>query len=54
MGEPKRFPIRRFAPESERMIRRLTFAQLQEYRCDLNPDEDTFPEQNSDPTALAG
>ncbi|MEZ4836651.1 MAG: glycerophosphodiester phosphodiesterase family protein [Caldilineaceae bacterium] len=42
------------APESERMIRRLTFAQLQEYRCDLNPDEDTFPEQNSDPTALAG
>lgn len=42
------------APERERLIRQLTFAQLQEYRCDLNPDPDAFPDQNSEPTALAG
>ncbi|MBI1297933.1 hypothetical protein GC175_23615 [bacterium] len=42
------------APERERMIRQLTFAQIQEYRCDLNPDPGAFPDQNNEPTALAG
>ncbi len=42
------------APREELLIRRLTFAQLQEYRCDRNPDSRAFPEQNDQPTALAG
>jgi len=36
------------------MISNLTFAQLQAYRCDRNPDPDRFPDQNNAPTALAG
>lgn len=34
-------------------IRRLTLAQLQEYRCDRNPDPEAFPAQKNTPTALA-
>lgn len=40
--------------ESALAIRQLTLAQIQEYRCDLNPDQRNFPDQNSQPTALAG
>ena len=36
------------------MISQLTFEQIQAYRCDRNPDPDRFPEQNSNPTTLAG
>jgi glycerophosphoryl diester phosphodiesterase len=36
------------------MIRQLTFDQLQEYRCDRNPDPRLFPDQDREPTALAG
>ena len=36
------------------MISRLTFAQIQSYRCDRNPDAGAFPAQNNEPTALAG
>jgi glycerophosphoryl diester phosphodiesterase len=36
------------------MISKLTFEQLRAYRCDRNPDPDSFPEQNSDPTTLGG
>ena len=36
------------------MISQLTFEQVQAYRCDRNPDPDRFPEQNSNPTTLAG
>jgi glycerophosphoryl diester phosphodiesterase len=35
-------------------ISNLTFEQLQSYRCDRNPDPDRFPEQDNEPTALAG
>ncbi|KAA3658386.1 MAG: hypothetical protein DWQ04_25285 [Chloroflexi bacterium] len=36
------------------LISRLTFAQVQAYRCDRNPDPDRFPAQNNTPTPLAG
>ncbi len=36
------------------MLSQLTFEQVQAYRCDRNPDPDRFPEQNSNPTTLAG
>ncbi len=35
-------------------IRRLTYTQLQSYRCDQNPDVARFPEQNNEATPLAG
>lgn len=41
-------------PSSALMIRQLTFDQLQAYRCDRNPDPTLFPEQDREPTALAG
>lgn len=41
-------------PESQRLISRLPFAQLQKYRCDRNPDPARFPEQDNSPTSLAG
>lgn len=36
------------------LISRLTWEQVQAYRCDRNPDDDRFPEQDNSPTALAG
>jgi glycerophosphoryl diester phosphodiesterase len=36
------------------MISNLTFEQVQAYRCDRNPDFDKYPDQNPDPTPLAG
>lgn len=36
------------------MISQLTLAEVQAYRCDRNPDRGVFPEQNNDPTPLAG
>jgi glycerophosphoryl diester phosphodiesterase len=49
-------------PESESLvfgshpyqISSLTLAQVQSFQCNLNPDPSAFPEQNSDPTPLAG
>jgi glycerophosphoryl diester phosphodiesterase len=38
----------------ETMIRNLTIEQLANFQCDLNPDPERFPEQNAEPTALAG
>ena len=35
-------------------IARLTFADLQHYRCDVNPDPSRYPEQRAKPTELAG
>jgi glycerophosphoryl diester phosphodiesterase len=35
------------------MISNLTFEQLQAYRCDRNPDPNSFPDQNPEPTILA-
>ncbi|HEX6387019.1 MAG TPA: glycerophosphodiester phosphodiesterase family protein [Anaerolineae bacterium] len=32
----------------------LTFAQVQAYICDRNPDPDRFPSQDNNPTPLAG
>jgi len=34
-------------------ISRLTFEQVQKYRCDRNPDPRRFPDQDNGPTALA-
>jgi len=34
-------------------ISRLTFEQVQKYRCDHNPDPRRFPDQDNGPTALA-
>lgn len=42
------------SPEAGRRISALTFAQIQKYRCDRNPDPQKFPEQNAGPTVLAG
>ncbi len=36
------------------MISQLTLAQLQKYTCDRNPDRAKFPDQDSQPGALAG
>jgi glycerophosphoryl diester phosphodiesterase len=36
------------------LISQLTWEQIQAYRCDRNPDESQFPEQDNSPTALAG
>lgn len=36
------------------LISQLTFDRIKAYRCDRNPDPDAFPEQNNDPTPLAG
>ncbi|UCG23974.1 MAG: glycerophosphodiester phosphodiesterase [Chloroflexota bacterium] len=36
------------------MISNLTFEQLQTYRCDRNPEPDNYPDQNSEPTVMAG
>jgi len=36
------------------MFRNLTSAQLEAYRCDRNPDSDAYPNQNGEPTVLAG
>ena len=36
------------------LISNLTFAQVQAYRCNRNPDPDQFPAQSSTPTPLAG
>lgn len=47
-------PDARGVDESALMIRRLTFAQIQEYRCDRNPDPRLFPDQDRDATTLAG
>ncbi len=41
-------------PKSALRVRKLTFDQLNGYRCDRNPEPADFPEQNNDPTALAG
>lgn len=41
-------------PDAEPSISELTFAQLQAYRCDRNPDPDQFPEQDNGPSVLAG
>ncbi len=41
------------APSSAR-ISQMTLAQVQAYRCDQNPDRGAFPDQNANPTALAG
>jgi glycerophosphoryl diester phosphodiesterase len=39
---------------SKLTISNLLFEQLQAYRCDRNPDPDRFPEQDNEPTVLAG
>ncbi len=36
------------------LISQLTFDQIKAYRCDRNPNAEDFPEQNNDPTPLAG
>lgn len=36
------------------LISQLTLEQIKAYRCDRNPDAEAFPEQNNDPTPLAG
>ncbi len=36
------------------LISALTWEQMQAYRCDRNPEPRRFPQQNSDPTTLAG
>jgi glycerophosphoryl diester phosphodiesterase len=36
------------------MIRHLTLFQIQEYRCDRNPEPARFAEQDNEPTPLAG
>jgi glycerophosphoryl diester phosphodiesterase len=36
------------------LISALTWEQVQAYRCDRNPEPGRFPQQNSDPTTLAG
>lgn len=41
-------------PPAQLRVRSLTVAQLRQYRCHRNPDPDRFPQQNSQPTALAG
>ncbi len=35
-------------------ISQLTYEQLQAYRCDRNPSESKYPDQNNAPTPLAG
>jgi len=35
-------------------IRELQIDDLQYYQCDINPDPERFPEQDNDPTVLAG
>jgi glycerophosphoryl diester phosphodiesterase len=47
-------PEARGTATSALMIRQLTFEQLQQYRCDRNPDPRIFPDQDRDPTELAG
>lgn len=46
-------PDPEITPASARHISALTFAQLQKYRCDRNPDPKRFPQQSNAPTALA-
>ncbi|MEA3336193.1 MAG: glycerophosphodiester phosphodiesterase family protein [Chloroflexota bacterium] len=41
-------------PEIGSRISNLPFEQLQRFQCDRNPDSSDFPEQNNEPTALAG
>jgi glycerophosphoryl diester phosphodiesterase len=36
------------------LISQLSWEQIQAYRCDRNPDDNRFPEQDNSPTALAG
>ena len=40
--------------EEDLMIRSLNAAQLDNYRCDRNPDPSRFPDQTTNATALAG
>lgn len=42
------------APEDDRLLAGLDRAQLEWYRCDRNPSTAKYPDQNADPTALAG
>ena len=42
------------APDEDRLVAGLDRAQLEGYRCDLNPSAAEYPEQNADPTAIAG
>ncbi len=41
-------------PDGGRMIASLDLAQLRGYRCDRNPSPATYPDQDADPTTLAG
>ncbi|MCP3974494.1 MAG: hypothetical protein GY720_08380 [bacterium] len=42
------------AAEADIAIARFTRAELEAYRCDLNPDSDRFPDQEAGGTAQAG
>ncbi|MDH3306966.1 MAG: glycerophosphodiester phosphodiesterase family protein [Acidimicrobiia bacterium] len=53
-GAPAGLPDPETAEASELAIRSLTAEQLAGYSCDRNPDANRFPEQRSDPAALAG
>jgi len=55
-------PVATDAPDPDSRIRDpmplriagLSLDQVRQYRCDRNPDPEEFPDQNNDPTALAG
>ena len=47
-------PDDRAVSADARYLSRLTFADLQRYRCDRNPDPGRFPDQRAAPTTLAG
>ncbi len=40
--------------KGEYMISRMTLNQLRPYLCNQNPDTERYPDQNNDPTPLAG
>jgi glycerophosphoryl diester phosphodiesterase len=42
------------APDEDRLIAGFNRADLEWYRCDRNPSAADYPDQNADPTALAG
>ncbi len=53
-GPPAPDPDDPTVPPQDLWIRRLTYAQVRQYRCDRNPNPERFPLQDPGPTALAG
>ena len=47
-------PAELAADDQALMIRNLSAEELRQYRCDLNPEPARFPDQSTEPTALAG